>query len=416
MDGRTERQRPCAERAAAMREQADREMKAKGKIGAVAGKQKRPARAANKPKSAVKPKSSISLGEQSVRPSFLAGQNATALRDEDWNFRPLVNEDRATLVAACWYEYARESQHVRQTAERWLQLQSAVDDLWPDMQEIAKSWAEKEQTIRCKPKPIKVTAKNWRGIAKAELSVRAFYGDKRLPREPRECYRDLAASEQEMQTIEARGGVGAPRLRTLAKHLVADSPWLLLPARDREHAIQSAFKDRIEVPSSAAGSKHLRVTRAFERVRDRTLKQLKVVFDEESAIPGCRAGTEILPVVIRWGEFSDGEIKKEFAAFVDDARPPQWKNLVQRKSSAREDWWIARLKELAAMRLRHAFTADKARQKFRTVWRAGGREILNDETNFPKLATAARKRFVYFFPFEEKPRRGDTWMQRGGPC
>jgi len=129
MDGRTEG-RARAQQPAGASNEADRAMKAKPKPDATAGKQTRRTKAAKKLKAAPQTQSSNSLGDSPSIQSFPAGQTAE-LRDEDWKFGALLNEDRATLVAACWYEYARESPHVGDVMSRWLERERIINALRP---------------------------------------------------------------------------------------------------------------------------------------------------------------------------------------------------------------------------------------------------------------------------------------------
>src|SRR4029077_3233204 len=70
-------------------------------------------------------------------------------------------------------------------------------------------------------------------------------------------YLEVVLSEYDMQLIEhlivKYGGIGAPRLRFLAPHLVQDTPWLKIAKPDRDSPIARAFQSNSEVPQDADG-------------------------------------------------------------------------------------------------------------------------------------------------------------------
>lgn len=407
-------------------------MKAKGKPGAPAGKQKRPAHAEKKPKPAAKPKNSNPLGEAAVHPSLPAGRDGNGLRDEDWKFHhALVNANRATLVAACWFEYARESQHVRDTMRRWLELQEIRDQLRPFVQRVFKMRLERGDTLPARPQRIPIDEANWAALAEMDFGITSwelfadFFEPAELTRsrELSGAFNEARDAEHEVQIIEARGGEDAPRLRTLAKHLVADCPWPRVPAEDRQRAIESRFRNRYDVPRSAQGSTHFRAIPAFEEVNwgdfvppqftDEEVRHSKDLYHREithgdSLAPWRRAGDEVLPVLVRWGQFSDAEIIEDFTSFVR-TRPNKWKHLAKRSGRGRADWWLSALKALSAMRLSHIYSPAVAREHFQQSFAAGASF---DEAALARLRRNAVKVFGHFFPFGESPRHSATLTAR----
>jgi hypothetical protein len=299
-----------------------------------------------------------------------SAQNA-ALRKEDWNFSELFQAPRATLVGACYYEYARESEQVRRTMRLLLRLQKEAEN---------------------------------RGLGR-------FLG--------------LRSVEHEIQTIEARGGVGAPRLGTLAKYLAVDSPWLLIPAEDRTRAIESAFKNRYEVPIGADGMRAFHAKLGFQPIewcdfvapqfKEEQVSRNEDLYHREITRDGRleplrSAGDEVLPVLIRWGQFRDEQIVEDFRAWVKNNRPKKWKDLAKGSGHSRANWWVAALKELSAMRLSHVYPPRKARELFMEAYTTG--ENL-DEKALAKSRRNAMKTFAHLFPFKgEKPRHGLTLRAR----
>ena len=92
------------------------------------------------------------------------------LRDEDWSFRIFSNEPRSVLVAACWYEYARESQHVRHAMDRWLHLQEARKCLLPHAEKIWKERAAAGYELRTNDDhTFLIDRKNYKWWAEHEL-------------------------------------------------------------------------------------------------------------------------------------------------------------------------------------------------------------------------------------------------------
>ncbi len=411
-------------------------MNAKSKAGATAGKQKRATKSAKNVVGAVSRTPSFnSSGEFPYIQAFRAGQDRAQLRDQDWNFCDLSNKDRATLSAACWYEYARESQHVRETMRAWLDLQKIQEQLRPFMRRIAEQRARSRQVIRAQPKPIIVDETNWEGVAEAEMLVRASMYDERLPPELCKALIEAHPAEHDLREIESKAGVGAPRLRTLAKYLVEDRPWLLIPAEDRREAIATAFANRFEVPRSAEGKKHFLAKRAFDRVRwcdfvppdfgsgklrengvSRDLHYREITRDG-SVEPWRSAGDEVLPILIRWGAFTDQEIIDDFTSWVKSklGRPCEWQEVAKGSGRGKTSWFIAALKELAAMRLMHAKPPEKGRELFADVYltrHSNGRRGELDESNFRRLARKCLKTFDFLFPYGQKPQHHSTWTER----
>lgn len=426
-------------------------MRVKRKGEATAGKRKRTAKDAKSTEIPTKTQSINSSGDSHPSKFSAPDANRAGLRDKDWNFGGLLNGDRALLVAACWYEYARESQHVRQTMGAWLKLQEIRAQLRPFMRRIAKEWARTGQAIRARPEPIIVDETNWELVAEAEMLLRALNYDKRLPRELCEALIEAHSAEHELQRIESNEGVCAPRLRALAKYLVEDRPWLRIPEEDRQLAIEFAFKHRFEVPRSSSGATPFEVTkeerarhvtvwrRAFERIRwgdftppdfgEGALRKNGVSKDlsyrqitrDDGLEPWRGAGDEELPVLIRWGRFNDPEIVANFKAWVKLNRPPEWKDLADRRGRGKDNWFVAALRELAALRLRHSFRPEEAFKQFqfrygpdrkRDSSDGADRRLETDKRNYRQLAVDAVRTFQQLFGSKERPACEVTFQRR----
>lgn len=421
-------------------------MNAKGKAGATAGKRQRTAQGAKSGEGAPKKQCFNSSGESSSIRVSRAGRDSDELRDEDWNFSRLAKKDHATLRAACWYEYARESQHVRKTMRDWLALQKVRERLRPYVRDIFKDFAHEGRVLRGNPDSIVVDDTNWEDLAEYEMLPLAFYRDKRLPRPLCKAVDKLHGAEKAVQKIESKAGVGAPRLRLLAKYLVRDEPWLRIPIEHQHRAISTAFANRFEVPGSAEGVKHFRAKRAFERVnwcnfipphfgdgdlrkngvsKDLHHREITTRADAEATGLDERgevvkktsrsAGDEVLPVLICWGAFNDKEIIADFTSWVKSkrGRPNEWKERAKDSGRGRVDGWRAALKELAAMRLMHSLPLQNvkeddlgARETFRDAFDPGARF---DDAALARLRRNAVRTFAHFFPFGESPKRAETF-------
>ena len=450
MDGQTERRRTRSKRAGTGRARADRKVNAKVKTGAPVGNQGRPA-CRKKPKAKPLPKSSNPLGHTSAHPIFAAGQD-NELHTEDWQFRPLLDAPRETLVAACWYEYARESQHVRRTMEEWIRLQEIRRELLPYMEEICKKEAKateksarKEQVSRGegnlsrrRPAPdlIPVPKKNSKWWATHLLLERVIHRHPDLPRSLCDEMSKIYPADEEVDQIEWRAAKdGAPRLRELAEHLANDTPWLLIPPGDRGRAIANRFADRHEVPKSADGVEHFPLRpAAFEAVGWNDFEQPQ--FTEEQIWKDediyyreidRERGLEILPVQVRWAQFTDNEIIEDARRLLKAIRPNEWKDRAKGSGQGRTEkrWWQAALKELAAMRLTYQYRpaqphnlknlprsggpADTAIDLFRSHFGAGDQM---DNAALGKLRRNAGEVFADFFPVGQQPRHWLTFTQR----
>ncbi len=381
-------------------------MSAGNESGATAGKQKRGSR----PPKKHQPKGSISFGNSSSIRDLRAGQTV-ALREEDWNFSELA--DRATLIAACFYEYGRESQHVPATAQRWLELQAMRQRLLPFVREIVTRCTDNGEQLL--PEKITITLTNSEGVAETVLSSWALTRDTRLPCELCDEFAALHSAEHEMQTIESHAGVGAPRLRTLAQHISEDTPWLQLPTEDRKSAIDSAFQSRFEVPRAAHKMTCFRIVPGIERVAwgdfdPPPFSHEQVRRNEHSDYRHMTsASDEVVPTVIRWGKFSDKRIIDDFRTFLRLNRPEQWKGLAKRSGRDKTNFWKAALKELGAMRLSHACAPEEAWTRFQQSFAVGEQF---DQPAFARLRRNALMVFAHFFPFGEEPRHWVTYTAR----
>lgn len=403
---------------------------------------------------------------ESIQSSRRGRVFARTLRDEDWKFGGLFAESHETLIAACWYEYARESPHVYLTMRRWLCLQQLSQRLLPLMEAICKEMADgKHQFMTGEQQKLPVTIENYRWWARKLMLEWAFRRQDSLPRPLCKAFVKMHDAEEAVQRIESRAGAGAPRLRTLAQHLIADTPWLLIPAADRENAIELRFQDRFDLPNTSGqpmtksgGNTYFGNVFAFEQVpwndfpqpsfsdedlrNNRDLYHREIVLDAEEEqkrlegiVPGVRVldgfvwdieirtgvdeetarrvaaqrvGQEFVPARIRW-TFSDREILEDIKTWLKDHRPNKWRHLAKNsgRGPTEKRWWIAVLKELAAMRLCAHRSQDHALMAFNDEAFGAAKPI--DQARLGQLRRNAEKTFKQFFHFTEEARSADTY-------
>jgi hypothetical protein len=280
--------------------------------------------------------------------------------DQNYDFRCLYQASRETLICACLYEYARESEHVCRTAARWMKLKE----------------------VRSK-------------IVESEVR------DEKPPKHLVDQLAELYDAEYDLEEIETGGGeMGVPHITTLSQYLVNDVPWLLVPEKDREHAIESAFQHRgIDYGSPAFHRVVPCIT--FAKREDGSLGEVPDV-----SIP------REMRILINW-HYSDSELLKAFRKWLPDNRPPKHKDQAKNSGRGRDPSYYAALKYLAAMRLVHHYRPSAAFARFIEFFPTGNRMFDNGELR--KLRRKARKMFNRFFPFDEKPLRWLTFtaLNRG---
>lgn len=417
-------------------------MKAERKADATAGKQRRARAATEKLNAAPQTQSSNSSGESPSIQAFRAGQTGEVLRDEDWNFAKLCSApeskaSRAELIAACCYEYARESKHMREAASRWLQLLTVRRELEPHVERIAREWASGGVRIGGEA----VTFENYKEVAAREFDTRVFCQDRRLPWKLASRYRRLLKAEATMEFAEkaciCAVGESAPHLSGLARHLVEDCPWLLIASDDRQQAIASASRAPSEAPLSVFGMRR-GFAPAFECVSwtdfempefagsdyrsNKDLDYRHIARDPESVraklerwvdsetarrVAPELVGDEMLPVRIRWARFTNREIVEDFKSWVSFNRPPAWKHLACHSGRPEKEVWFAtRLKNLAALRLQHFHPPREAWEKFCCAWSN------EDKSNYRTYREDALHWFGRLCPFGEPPRHGAPFLGR----
>ena len=223
-------------------------------------------------------------------------------------------------------------------------------------------------------------------------------------------YREVLRSEYIIQRVESFGRKGEPRLRFLAKYLVPDTPWFLIPQEDRDNAIKHAFRSNSEVPQDADGLTFFRPLSPVERV-----DELQDLIRSRKALPISYPGDVDVKLELRvhFGLFTNAEIKKGIARvgedLVKDHRPSESKGKAKGSGhrARRSSWWYSALKDLAAMRLIHILPPEKARERFSQLY---GLNI--DESNFRKLRRNSISTFQHLFDTDEEPRHAKTWTER----
>ena len=247
-----------------------------------------------------------SSGRQSSIQASPAGQTHD-LRHEDWNFAALSRGARSKaarteLIAACCYEYARESKRVREAAVRWLELVSVRRKLMRRVERITKQWAKEAVRVRGEGSSRRgeaVSLENCKRVAQEQFHDIVFSSSlaKRLPSTLVNRYRELfPAAQNEMRKAEKcciyAVGNGAPRLSRLATHLADDRPWLLIPEADRQATLASAADARFDLLLSASGLPR-DFAPAFERVHWRNFEP--PAFTDPAADPNCFRNGKLLP-------------------------------------------------------------------------------------------------------------------------
>lgn len=320
----------------------------------------------------------------------------------DVDFRRIFSKTPSHWIAAGLYEYARESEAIRDTCRRWLEAQ-----------ETRRALETLAQTLE-------------RFKNKTLAFALSLYEGSGTPPSLRNQYFKLLEAERAMQQIEARARSGAPRLRNLAIHLVNDLPWLRIPEQDRCNAIAAGFESDEEVPVDEDGATFICAMPPVRRVDwvtfsppKFTAKQIEAGEDQrfriihhEKGPVGILPGDEDLLIRIKWGNFTNERIARAFENWVcgPRARPTEWKHLAKGSGHRKDNWWRAALKELAAMRLVHELAPDAAVRKFRVLYSLKGFKL--DEPNFRKLRRQAIQTFRYLFDTADQPRHALTYRQR----
>ena len=342
-----------------------------------------------------------------VRPEFRTGRmNLAKLTDQDWNFKALCGSNNAELIVPGWYEHGREWRLVRIAMWRWLRLEKPRAELFQrakerniDRKELQRAFLYYWQGVRWERHKLELEAgyePDWPQVLR-ESFERDNPAAEKLLAELSDKYREVVASEYVVEWIESRNG--APRLRFVAKHLVKDTPWLLIPRDDRDNAMPKA--------SGNPDTDGFFFFRALQPVESEDELQKLVRLREALPEPGL--GADARPR-IRWEHYTNREIAKSVAR----SRPQEWKHMAK-GSGKGIDWWAA-LKNLAAMRLMHVLRPFDARYKFLELY---GDEFLDistaakfDEPNFRKLRRKSIKTFQFLFDTDEEPRHVKTFSQR----
>ena len=338
------------------------------------------------------------FGGSFVRPEFRTGRmNASRMRDQDLNFQALSGSSGAQLIVPCWYEHARESLNILTAFKLWVSFEKPRAKLFQKAREkgienkdLRRAFLYYWQAVRWQQHMLEKEPgyePDWPQYLRTNARKDNLAAEKLLS-ELSDKYHQLIFLERMVEEIETCEG--APRLRVLAKHLVKDTPWLLISVEDQKSAIANAFKNHFFF---------FRTVPPFE-----TEDELQKLVLAREALPGF--GEEDVPSRLRLGH-TNSEIIKNVARWLKD-RPKKWKHKGKATGRRRpETWcWVA-LQDLAAMRLMHVLPREAARAKFSKLY---ARSI--EGADLRRLRRNSIERFQRLFDTDEKPRHAETRWQR----
>jgi hypothetical protein len=281
------------------------------------------------------------------------------LTDQDWDFRAIWQPHRAAeLIVACWYELPRESRLVMTAVEKWLRLEKSHAEMFQkakdqniELNEVHRACLYLVQGVHWKrllleqhepgyepdwPDPLRQSVERDNPAAVKLLS--------RLSNK----YLEVVFSEYDMQLLEdlivTYGGIGAPRLRFLASHLVQDTPWLKIPKQDRDSALAHVFKSNSEVPQDAHGLTFFRPTPPIE-----CIDEMQELVRLRKADPRKYLGEVDFEFRfrVRYNPFTDRAIRESWAQLgerlVINRRPKEWKNRAKAIGRRRSGSWCGQL-------------------------------------------------------------------------
>jgi hypothetical protein len=251
---------------------------------------------------------------------------------QDLDFQPLFDRGNPELIPGCWYEHVRESCSIRAVMKEWLRLETARAEMFQrakdqniEQKDIRFAFLYFVQGVRWNLHGLEYTDQDLRKKIEREnaaaVKLLSVLSDK---------YPELAFSEFAVERWESceYHGKRAPRFRLLAKHLVNDTPWLLIPQEDRESAIASALKDN--------DTDAFILSRILPPVE--TEDDLQELIRLRKALPGMFPGEKRVCFRIRFGHYTRNEIIEGLAQWVKDHYPKKWKHRAKGSGRDRLDW------------------------------------------------------------------------------
>ena len=318
----------------------------------------------------------------------------------DWNFDAVPDKE---LVACCYWEYARESEFIRDVRR------CCLDPKWREMvnSELWKYCGDDIERIQSIGYP-------------SEVFLRGFFcpmGDvfpDAPPLKPGEVHKATGSFPRPWQTL-------TPEERRYRSHIGTDVERIPLVPFERGISLDARdIREWVKGEQAKADLDREQVRRQFSRHNEEALLRMgKLKFPHIQPSLFYASGREVTVVRINWGSFTNDEIVNYFRQWVKANRPAPYP-VPSRKGHKPKDW-RANLTRLAVMRLLSRFTAldliDPRRNKFPAIWKTkqfGGRKW-GDPTKWHDARREAGKVFRRLFPFLPKNAAPLSW-QRSTPA
>src|ERR1035437_1808584 len=309
------------------------------------------------------------------------------LTEVDWNFDNVPGDE---LVACCYWEYARESEFLRELRKRCQKCQQSagVDEalLHADLQKV--------QSI---------------GYP-AHFFLRGFFCPTdgvladALPLKPGEVHRVTGSFPKPWQSLsteerEYRAYV-PPRGIVDFVQIVPFQRGIFLDAKD---IVQTVTSQRWQRDSANEEAR-----RANPRLTDEALtRQGKLQFPDICPSVIYESGAEHTVVQINWGLFTNEEIIQAFRQWVKANRPQDIPASDGKGRNKARDWRVA-LERLAIMRLLHEFRLRDMSTTCPKAWRLYGKRECYKERK------RAGQMFHRLFPFLSQSECPLHWPTKGG--
>jgi hypothetical protein len=305
----------------------------------------------------------------------------------DWNFDAVPDK---ALVACCYWEYARESEFLRELRKRCQKCQQSagVDEtlLHADLQKVQSIGYPAKFFLHgffCPPDGVLPDA---------------------LPLKPGEVHRLTGSFPKPWQLLtkeerEYRAFI-PPRGIVDFVQIVPFQRGLFLDAKDIVEMVKSQRRQRDMANAEAR--------RANPRLTDEVLARLgKLQFPDIQPSVIYASGTENTVVQISWGLFTNEEIIQAFRQWVKANRPEDIPAPDGKGRNKARDWRVA-LERLAIMRLLHEFRLRDLSAECPKAWRLYGKRECYKERK------RAGEMFHRLFPFLSRSEPALNWPTQGG--
>lgn len=309
------------------------------------------------------------------------------ISDWDWNFEEVPDTE---LMACCYWEYARESEFIRDVRQRCMKVKhsAGLDEkkLHADLQRV--------QSI---------------GYA-ANIFLRGFFCPPdgvlpdAVPLQPGEVHRLTGCFPKPWQALtkeerDYRATIPPPSLVDFVE-LVPFRRGIFLDARDIVERVESHRWQRDLANAEAR--------RANPGLSDAALERLgKLQFSDVSPSVIYASGTEKTVVEINWGIFTNEEIIQSFREWAKASRPEDLPGPDGKGRNKARDWRVA-LERLALMRLLHQFCLRDLPQGCPKAWKLYGKREFYKER---KRSGVMFHRLFHFLAPAERPLH---WPTKGG--